>query len=176
MSEQAVQSIGNSEAKNVGSSNGNKYLGFALGNELFGFELLSVREIIRLIQVTPIPRAPDYIRGIINLRGKIIPIVDLRTKFNLERKEDSDESCIIVVDVGESETGFVVDKVASVVAFEEGSIEDSPTFTSKDRTDYIRGIGKRESEVFLLLNIEKIMGDQDLTGVVDAYTDQVSAM
>jgi purine-binding chemotaxis protein CheW len=141
---------------------GHKYLGFRLDEETFGFELLSVREIIRLIDVTPIPRAPFYIRGIINLRGKIIPVVDLRQKFGLPGRPDTDVSCIIVVDIGNTETGVVVDRVASVLSFDEGEIERSPTFSDTGETDYILGIGKREDRVVVLLDVAKIMAAREL--------------
>lgn len=138
-------------------SMGQKYLGFWLDEEIFGFELLSVREIIRMTDVTPIPRSPAFIRGIINLRGKIIPVVDLRRKFCLPATADTDITCIIVVDIGSTETGVVVDRVAQVLSFDEGEIEDSPSFSGKGDTDYIQGIGKRDSKVVVLLDVARIM-------------------
>lgn len=144
-------------------TSGQKYLGFRLDEEIFGFELLSVREIIRLIDITPIPRAPFYIRGIVNLRGKIIPVVDLRKKFGLPHKDDTDVTCIIVVDIGNTETGVVVDRVAQVLAFQSDEIEKSPSFSNNGETDYILGIGKRESQVVVLLDVAKIMAAGELS-------------
>lgn len=152
---------------------GQKYLGFRLDDELFGFELLSVREIIRLIDITPIPRAPFYIRGIINLRGKIIPVVDLRKKFDLQQRADTDVSCIIVVDIGNTETGVVVDRVAQVLSFDPSEIEASPTFsTTSTDTNYILGIGKREEKVVVLLDVAKIMAADELNEIMGRIQNQ----
>lgn len=159
----------NSDGKRTFSaqkSMGHKYLGFRLDDELFGFELLSVREIIRMIDVTPIPRSPAFIRGIINLRGKIIPVVDLRKKFCLPARDDTDVTCIIVVDIGNTETGVVVDRVAQVLSFENSEIEESPSFSGKGDTDYIQGIGKRDSKVVVLLDVAKIMAAEEIDELV----------
>lgn len=147
-------------------SHGYKFLGFRLDEEFFGFELLSVREIIRLTDITPIPRAPFYIRGIINLRGKIIPVVDLRKKFGFEPKPDSNLSCIIVVDIGNTETGVIVDRVAQVLAFESKDIENSPSFSNTEDVDYILGIGKRDGKVVVLLDVAKIMATSELNDIL----------
>lgn len=144
-----------------------KFLGFRLNSEIFGFELLSVREIIRMLEITPIPRAPGYIRGIINLRGKIIPVVDLRKKFGLPHKDDTDVSCIIVVDIGNTETGIVVDRVASVLSFESGAIEASPSFSKEGETDYILGIGKKDDKVVVLLDVSKIMAAGEISDLLN---------
>jgi purine-binding chemotaxis protein CheW len=145
---------------------GHKFLGFRLDEETFGFELLSVREIIRLTDITPIPRAPVYLRGIINLRGKIIPVVDLRKKFGLAPRKDTDVSCIIVVDIGNTETGVVVDRVAQVLSFETDQIEQPPSFSSSGETDYILGIGKSEEKVVVLLDVAKIMAADELDDIM----------
>ncbi|WP_141731075.1 chemotaxis protein CheW [Oligoflexus tunisiensis] len=148
-------------------SMGQKYLGFRLDDEIFGFELLTVREIIRMTDVTPIPRSPAFIRGIINLRGKIIPVVDLRKKFCLPAHEDTDVTCIIVVDIGNTETGVVVDRVAQVLSFDSHEIEDSPSFSGKGDTDYIKGIGKRDNKVVVLLDVAKIMAADEIDELVN---------
>lgn len=147
-------------------SMGQKYLGFRLDDEIFGFELLSVREIIRMTDVTPIPRSPAFIRGIINLRGKIIPVVDLRKKFCLPARDDTDVTCIIVVDIGNTETGVVVDRVAQVLSFDSKEIEESPSFSGKGDTDYIQGIGKRDNKVVVLLDVAKIMAADEIDELV----------
>lgn len=149
------------------STNHQKYLGFRLDKEYYGLELLSVREIIRLLDITPIPRSPECIRGIINLRGKIIPVVDLRRMFRLEPKSDSEVSCIIVVDLGAVETGIIVDRVAQVVAFEDNEIEDSPSLGSRGDTGYIMGIGKKDEKVYLLIDISKVMEDENFSEIIE---------
>ncbi len=146
---------------------GQKYLGFRLDDEIFGFELLSVREIIRMTDITHIPRSPAFIRGIINLRGKIIPVVDLRKKFCLPARDDTDVTCIIVVDIGNIETGVVVDRVAQVLSFESNDIEESPCFSGKHETDYILGIGKRDNKVVVLLDVAKIMAADEIDELVN---------
>lgn len=140
-----------------------KYLTFRLINEEYGLEILKVREIIGLMTVTPVPRAPDYIRGVINLRGKIIPVVNLRTKFGMESTEDTDETCIIVVDVtagGESvDMGILVDSVSEVLDIAGTDIGPAPSFGSSLDTGFILGMAKRAGNVTILLAIEKVLMD-----------------
>src|SRR3569623_746978 len=138
-----------------------KYLTFRLVNEEYGLEILKVREIIGLMTITPVPRAPEYIRGVINLRGKIIPVVNLRTKFGMESTEDTDETCIIVVDVtadGESvDMGILVDSVSEVLDIAAGNIGPAPSFGSSLDTGFILGMAKRDGSVPILLAIEIVL-------------------
>ena len=143
-----------------------KYLTFRLINEEYGLEILKVREIIGLMTITPVPRAPEFIRGVINLRGKIIPVVNLRKKFGMSSTDDTDETCIIVVDVtagGESvDMGILVDSVSEVLDIDGGDIGPAPSFGDSLDTSFILGMAKRDGAVTILLAIEKVLTGGEL--------------
>jgi purine-binding chemotaxis protein CheW len=138
-------------------SAGGKFLTFFLAGEEYGIEILSVHEIIGVMPITSVPGTPDHICGIINLRGKIIPIVDLRRKFGMESKAQTAETCIIVVHVQGVEVGTVVDRVSEVISIAAEDIEPPPSFGRDVNTDYILGIGKSQSKVKILLNIDRVI-------------------
>lgn len=139
-----------------------KFLTFFLADEEYGIEILKVQEIIGLMPVTRIPRTPDYVRGVINLRGKIIAITDLRKKFGMEYVDETSETCIIVVQTNGVEIGVMVDKVSEVLDIPAAEIESTPSFGSSVPTEFLLGIGNTGSGVKLLLNIERILSDQQL--------------
>ncbi len=138
-----------------------KYLTFRLASEEYGLEILKVREIIGVMEITHVPRTPEYIRGVINLRGKVIPVLDLRTKFNMEKTENTDETCIVVVDVsstGETiQMGILVDAVSEVLDIQDSQIEDAPAFGTSVDTKFILGMGKVNNEVKILLDIDEVL-------------------
>ncbi len=139
-----------------------KYLSFILGKECYGIEVLSIREIIRLIPITTVPQMPEYVRGVINLRGKIIPVVDLRIKFGLATAETTERTCIVVVQVklGKGEVlpmGLVVDAVEEVINIAASDIEKTPDFGVKLSTEYILGMAKVKGSVKTLLDIDKVV-------------------
>lgn len=142
-----------------------KYLTFALAQEEYGLEILKVREIIGYMDVTAIPQTPHYVKGVINLRGQVIPVVDLRTKFGMEAVEVTDETCIIVVEIAASRrrsgTGIIVDRVQEVLDIEGGDIEAAPQFDASVRTDFILGMAKVGESVKILLDIDKVLGGDD---------------
>ena len=143
-----------------------KYLTFALGKEEYGIGILKVKEIIGMMPVTAVPRTPGHVRGVINLRGKVIPVVDLRLKFGMEEMDNSERTCIIVVEIGGAAgsvlTGIVVDAVSEVLNIKGGDIEDAPAFGSKLNTDYILGMAKMNGGVKILLDIDKVMGNGEM--------------
>lgn len=139
------------------TSRAGKYLTFALAGEEYGVEILKVREIIGMMDITAVPKSPPHIQGVINLRGKVIPVVDLRTRFCLPPTEQTDETCIIVVCVGETEMGVVVDRVEEVLDILEENIEDSPSFGAAVDTSFILGMGKTEGRVSILLDITQVL-------------------
>lgn len=139
------------------SSTVNKYLTFVLGKEEYGLEILRVKEIIGLMSITTVPKMPDYIRGVINLRGRVIPVMDLRLKFGMTEIKDTVETCIIVVDLGESLMGVVVDKVSLVLDIHESDIDPAPSFGESLDTSFILGMGKSENKVVLLLDIAHVI-------------------
>lgn len=146
-----------------------KYFTFKLGNEEYGVEILKVREIIGLMNVTEVPRTPDHIRGVINLRGKIIPVMDLRVKFGLTVREDTDETCIIVIDVEHqnsvTQIGAIVDSVCEVLDIEAADIEPSPNFGNNLDCRFILGIAKMDEKVRILLEIEDVLTSDELVGI-----------
>ncbi len=155
-----------------------KYLTFALGSEEYGLEILKVREIIGYMEITAVPQTPHHVKGVINLRGQVIPVIDLRAKFGMETAEITEETCIIVVEISQGtrkfQTGIVVDHVQEVLDIDGGDIEDAPQFGSTVNTDFILGMGKIEDTVKILLDIDKVLAGDDfsgLAGVKDAVTE-----
>jgi purine-binding chemotaxis protein CheW len=139
-----------------------KHLTFVLGREHYGLPVLKVREIIRLCEITPVPQMPDYIKGVLNLRGKIIPVADLRLKFRLSNIADTDLTCVVVVQVSlpdNSKTmmGLIVDAVEEVVNLTASDIEPTPDFGGAVRADYILGMAKVKGQVKALLDIDKVV-------------------
>ncbi|MBU0691622.1 chemotaxis protein CheW [bacterium] len=139
-----------------------KYLTFILSEEGYGLEILKVREIIGMMAITAIPRMPDYVKGVINLRGKVIPVIDLRLKFGMCKSEQTSETCIIVVDVGGSLMGVVVDQVSEVIEIRGADIEDPPQVGVNVDTGFILGMGKTKDSVKILLDIDKVLSDSDI--------------
>lgn len=166
-----VNKMINASQINQNSKNkGGKFLTFFLANEEYGLEILKVVEIIGMMDVTPVPRTPVFIKGVINLRGKVIPVMDLRLKFGMEAVEQTDETVIIVVNAHSMEMGIVVDKVSEVLDIAAESVEDSPAFGTEVNTEYILGIGKADGNVKLLLDIDKILTTQDVVEIQSAKT------
>jgi purine-binding chemotaxis protein CheW len=141
---------------------GGKFLTFFLAGEEYGIEILKVHEIIGAMSITRVPRTPHFILGVINLRGKVIPIVDLRLKFGMDSKPANDETCIIVVRVQGIQTGILVDKVSEVRDIASGDVEDAPSFGMDVNTDFILGIGKCGGRVNLLLDIDEVLSTQEV--------------
>jgi purine-binding chemotaxis protein CheW len=145
-----------------------KYLTFALANEEYGLEILKVREIIGYIDVTAVPQTPHYVKGVINLRGQVIPVVDLRAKFGMETADVTDETCIIVVEITHSarkfNTGIVVDRVQEVLDIAGTAIEDPPQFGTAVETAFILGMAKIGDAVKILLDIDRVLGDDESAG------------
>ncbi len=143
-----------------------KYLTFALAYEEYGLEILKVREIIGYINVTAVPQTPHYVRGVINLRGQVIPVIDLRTKFGMEAAEVTDETCIIVVEIAhagrEFSAGIVVDRVQEVLDIAGQQIEEAPQFGASVNTDFILGMGKVGDSVKILLDIDRVLAGDGL--------------
>ncbi len=147
-----------------------KYMTFKSGNEYFGLEIQYVNEIIQLQAITAIPETEDYIKGLINLRGKVIPVVDVRLRFKQEPFEYNDRTCIIVINIKSMMVGLIVEKIAEVVEIKEDNILPPPSVgrTDKVQNKYVYGIGKVGDTVKLLLDPDKLLNDQDLTVVEQA--------
>lgn len=148
------------------SAHGGKYLTFALGKEEYGLQILKVREIIGFMEITAVPRTPHHVRGVINLRGQVISVVDLRAKFGMESAERTDQTCVIVVEIRTGgrkvSTGIIVDHVSEVLEIAADSIEPAPEFDAGLDTGFILGMGKIGETVKILLDIDKVLGGPEV--------------
>ncbi|MGE4443211.1 MAG: chemotaxis protein CheW [Desulfomicrobium sp.] len=148
-----------------------QYLTFALGEEVFALETGSVREVIELVPVTRIPKTPPFMRGVINLRGHAVPVVDLRVKFDMPTTHDTVNTCIIIVDVeveGENcYMGAIVDSVREVFEMASDQINPPPRMGTSIRTDFIRGMGKQNEEFIMILDIDKVFSQEELALVLE---------
>ena len=153
------------------SAGGGKYLTFTLAGEDYGLEIHAVREIVGMLKITAVPRTPEHVRGVINLRGKVIPVIDLRLKFGLPAAALTDESCIIVVDVNGAQLGIVVDQVCEVLDIPTESIANAPAFGSRVDTAFISGMGKTENRLTILLDIAIVLSGRDVAWAREAVED-----
>ena len=146
-----------------------KYLTFALAHEEYGLEILKVREIIGYMDITAVPQTPHHVKGVINLRGQVIPVVDLRSKFGMDTADVTEETCIIVVEICQGDrkfqTGIVVDHVQEVLDILGTDIEDAPQFGSSVNTNFILGMGKIGDSVKILLDIDKVLAGDNFSGI-----------
>jgi purine-binding chemotaxis protein CheW len=143
------------------ANRGGKYLTFALGHEEYGLEILKVREIIGCTDITAVPHTPAYVKGVINLRGQVISVIDLRMRFAMPEAQRTDQTCIVVVEIKTDGRricmGIVVDRVSEVLNIPSSQIEDPPSFGVSIDTSFIMGMGKISGAVKILLNIDKIL-------------------
>jgi len=143
-----------------------KYLTFTLADEEYGISIMKIQEIIGLMKITTIPRTPEFVKGVINLRGKVIPVVDLRLRFGMEAVDYTDRTCIIVVEIegqaGTVLTGIAVDSVSEVLNIKGEDIEDTPTFGIKLNTEDILGVAKVEGRVKILLDIDRVLSADEV--------------
>lgn len=142
-----------------------KYLTFALGVEQYAIEIRHVVDIIGIQDITEVPNQPDYIMGVINLRGKIIPTMDVRKRFNKERLEYNKRTCIIVVELNAISVGLIVDMVLEVIAIADEQIAEPPTFNSDFKNKFILGIGKIQNQIVILLDSDKLLNESELDEV-----------
>jgi purine-binding chemotaxis protein CheW len=144
-----------------------KYLTFTLSQEEYGIGIKKIREIIRLVPITAIPEMPAYIKGVINLRGRVIPVVDLRLRFNMPEIDYTERTCIVVVEMesadGHATIGIVVDAVSEVMNIKAGDIENTPEFGTRLNTDYILGLAKMGKGVKILLDIDRALSARDIS-------------
>ncbi|EGW39725.1 chemotaxis protein CheW [Desulfosporosinus sp. OT] len=139
-----------------------RFLTFSLGRESYGIEIRYVTEIIGIQAITEIPELPEYVKGIINLRGKIIPVMDVRLRFKKEPREYNDRTCVIVVDIKDISIGLIVDSVSEVLTIPEQGIVEPPKMNKGFNNRYIKNIGKVGNDVKLLLDCEKLLTDDEL--------------
>ncbi len=149
-----------------------KYLTFTLDEEEYGIGILKVKEIIGMMPITSVPRTPEFVKGVINLRGKVIPVIDLRLKFDMGEISYTERTCIIVVEIDSKEgtvlIGIVVDSVSEVLNIQETEIEETPAFGTSLNTEYILGMAKIQGGVKILLNIDKVLSSEEISGLEKA--------
>jgi purine-binding chemotaxis protein CheW len=154
------------ENQNLSSREG-KYLTFSLGGEEYGVGILKVKELIGMMPITLVPRTPPFVKGVINLRGKVIPVVDLRRKFGMEDTDYTERTCIVVMEIsgqgGAILMGMVVDSVSEVLNIKGGEIEDAPALGASLATDYILGMAKMNGGVKILLDIDRVMHWEEMS-------------
>lgn len=142
-----------------------KHLTFSLANEEFGIGILKIREIIGMMSITTVPQTPEFVKGVVNLRGKVIPVIDLRLRFGMETVDYNERTCIIVVEIeaarGSVTIGVVVDSVSEVLNIVAEDIEETPSFGTNLQTDYILGMAKSEGSVKILLDIDRILNNEE---------------
>jgi purine-binding chemotaxis protein CheW len=164
---QTAQMLDNSVVN--GRQRGGKYLVFHLDREEYGVKVLKVREIMGLQEITAVPQTPPYVKGVINLRGKVIPVIDLRLKFELEAAEYTQRTCIVVLQVrlaqGPTLMGVIVDGVSEVLNLQEAEVEDTPEFGDGTQTPYILGMAKVKGRVKILLDIDQVLSQTDFSGL-----------
>ena len=145
-----------------------KYLTFALGNEEYGLPVLKVREIIKVMDITQVPQVPGHVRGVINLRGKVIPVIDLRAKFGLPAQDYTERTCIVVVDVATTRErvmlGVIVDAVSEVLNIAAAEIDQTPDFGEQVVTNYMLGLAKVKNTVKILLDLDCVLGAEGALG------------
>ncbi len=148
-----------------------QYLTFKLGEEVFAVDVSHVREILEFTTVTKVPRTPDYMRGVINLRGSVVPVLDMRLKFGLSRTEKTVDTCVIVVEVFfEDEStiiGALADSVQEVLELEPDQIEPAPRIGTQLKTEFIKGMGKRDDRFIILLDIDKVFSSEELAVIAE---------
>ena len=144
-----------------------QYLTFKLGDEIFSLDISKVREVLDYTTITKVPRTPEFMRGVINLRGSVVPVVDMRLKFGMTKTEKTVNTCIIIVEISvDGETtvlGALADAVQEVIELESGQIEPAPKIGTRLKTDFIRGMGKRDDQFIIILDIDKVFSSDELS-------------
>lgn len=154
-------------------SEGNQHVTFMLGDEEYGIEALKVQEIIGMPQITKVPYLPAFIKGVINLRGTVVPIFDLRLKFGFEPRDYTYHTCVIVTNVARRVVGMIVDSVSEVIQLSGTSIDPPPPFGNRINTDFMKGIGKIDKRLLILLDVERILTDEEVAHL-EMMTAQMS--
>ncbi len=152
----------------------NQYLTFTLEDETFGLAIVKVREVLDFTCVTRVPQTPDFMRGVINLRGSVVPVMDMRLKFGMSQTDKTVNTCIIITEIEmEDETailGALVDSVKEVLDLEPDQIEPPPRIGTKLRTEFIRGMGKHNEEFIIILDIDKVFSAEEISAVQDVFS------
>ena len=160
-----VEAAVKTESSSVIDSDELQLVSFNIGTEEFGVDILKVQEINRMVEITRVPQAPHYVEGVINLRGKVIPIVDLRKRFGLELKEYDKNTRIVVVDIGGNTMGMIVDAVSEVLRLQASTIEPPPEIVTGVNSEYIKGVAKLDDKLLIFLDLSKVIDVNEMTGI-----------
>jgi len=147
------------------TKSGGKLLTFYLGSREYGIQILEAREVVGMLNIDPVPRTPAFMKGVINLRGKIVPVIDLRLKFEMEFAEYSNETCIIVVDLAGIFTGIIVDKLAGVITIDKEHYEPTPKLGHNINAEFVVGMVKLAERVIIVLQLENVLDNKELESV-----------
>ncbi len=156
-----VETVSVAAASEAGGEDLLQLVSFKIGEEEFGVDILKVQEINRLVAITKVPRSPDFVEGVINLRGKVIPIIDLRKRFMMETKEYDKDTRIVVVDIENQVMGMVVDAVSEVLRLPRKTIEPAPEIATSVDSDYIKGVAKLEDRLLIFLDLSKVFSEKE---------------
>ncbi|MDD5066991.1 MAG: chemotaxis protein CheW [bacterium] len=171
-----MEKIEKTAGRSRASLKGRKYLAFSLSSEVYGIDILKVKEIIGVPEITHVPRLPAFIRGVVNLRGKIIPVLDLRLKLDFEPREYDERTCIIILEVDTAEgliqLGVIIDRVLDVMNLTQEQIEPSPSFGVKINTAFILGMAKVNNKVISILDIQQLLTTEDMSQLQSVAQEQ----
>ena len=148
-----------------------KYLIFRIGTEEYGLEIRYVMDIIGIMKITELPDTPEFVKGVINLRGKVIPVIDIRIRFNMEMRKYDERTCIINVNIMDNTVGLIVDSVSEVMDIASEDVEPAPSVNKGSSSRFISGLGKSGDEVKILLDIDKLLHEEELEKLQDAVTE-----
>jgi len=152
-----------SEAQEKLSDPINQWVTFKLGNETYGINVMEVQEVLRIPDIAPVPGAPDYVLGIINLRGNVVTVIDTRHKFGLMPNATDESSRIVIIETGDQVIGILVDSVAEVVELSDSMIESAPNVGNDESSKYIQGVTSHEKQLLILVDLNKFLGDDELS-------------
>jgi len=156
-----------SQAANVAADPVVQWVTFRLDSETYGINVMQVQEVLRVTEIAPVPGAPDYVMGIINLRGNVVTVLDTRRRFGLPSKEQDDSTRIVVVEADQTVVGILVDSVAEVVELNRSAVESSPNVGNDESSKYIEGVATHESELLILVDINKLLSEDEWMEVSD---------
>jgi len=149
------------------SANASQFVTFSIGEEYYGVTAMKVHEIIGMTKITPVPNSMGYMKGVINLRGSVVPVVDMRLKFKMAEKEFGDQTIIIIVEIKQRLFGMIVDSVSDVIGISDDSIQDTPHFSTQIETDFISGIADKSDHLIIMLDVDKILTDHEIRETVE---------
>lgn len=142
-----------------------QYVTFAIGNETYGVGVLKMQEIIGMTNITHVPNSQAFMKGVINLRGSVVPVVDIRLKFNMEEKEYDDSTVILITEVKDKMVGMIADRISDVVSIPVESIQDTPHFNTNIETSFIKGIGRVKEELIIILDVDLVLTDEEISSL-----------